>query len=158
MQLIRFKRGPYATMPKGEVGEPLYTKDTLQLFIGTGPSTLPVPLGGYNYKAGLGGVQAFKLVYVLTDGKVSTFDASNPLLTNAIGISYNSATENNSVYVLSSGIVQNPLWNLQKGRLYYASSSGDINIIYLDSGIYQEIGTAIDTNTLLLNIGDALKI
>jgi Major tropism determinant N-terminal domain len=158
MSEIRFRRGIESTMPNGVVGEPLYTTDTNKLFIGQGESTPPVPVGAEVYKAGVGGVSQYQFVYIDTTGRVSVFDATNPTFSKAIGIALNSGLENSTIYVLSRGIIKNPLWSLTLGRIYYASNGGGISLNFPNVGIYQQIGVACDTSILSVNIEEAIYI
>lgn len=51
---IKIKRGEFKNLPNGELGEPLYTTDTKDLYIGNGKEETPTLIGGqiYNKKDG----------------------------------------------------------------------------------------------------------
>lgn len=51
---IQFKRGLKANLPNGAVGEPLYTTDTNELYVGTGTTSAPVPVNQKIYDKNTG--------------------------------------------------------------------------------------------------------
>jgi hypothetical protein len=114
---------------------------------------------GFNYTADHGGVNKFQLVYINpTNGKVAPFDATNPLLSEAVGMTTNSGRENDPIHVIQRGTIINSNWNLIPGQIYYASSGGNFSSTFPSRGVYQIIGEAVNATTLTLDIQTGCKI
>lgn len=85
------------------------------------------------------------------------FDPTNPAhYGKVIGFTKTSAVIGQTVKVLPIGEVVQMGWGLTKGDLYYATLAGQITNIPTTHKIMQPMGVAKDSNTLVINIHQAI--
>lgn len=97
-----------------------------------------------------------KLVMVGNDGKVYYADKDTKPF--CIGMTVTSALAGATAKILNKGKVILQGWNLIPGSRYYLNSNGSISNQIPTSGYILEIGEALDSNTLLLDIKIPIKI
>jgi hypothetical protein len=89
----------------------------------------------------------------LKDGKVWLADKADK--TNAgriIGMTLGAVIEGDIVTVRKIGKISNPGWGLTPNTLYFLHSNGEISASIPTSGFVQNIGAAIDQDTLEIRI------
>lgn len=87
-------------------------------------------------------------VVMIANGKVVYWQPNNSL---PIGISLTSASSDSEITVITSGKITIPGWGLVPGTTYYATADG-VLATNPATGWYQLVGTAITSETLILNI------
>lgn len=124
-----------------------------------GPEGPPGPPGadaeGVTVTGGTGGVNAFQVVFATTDGTVQAANASETShCGRVIGITEAAIAEGASGTARQSGVITNPAWSLLPGRVYFLAAGGNISVNVPASGFIQQIGTAKDATTLIINMGE----
>ncbi|MCO5252538.1 MAG: hypothetical protein M9949_14115 [Candidatus Kapabacteria bacterium] len=96
-------------------------------------------------------INGHRLVY-LKDGLAYKASNDNPECFNRlVGMSVNSASLGDAVTVRTGKIV-NPGWGLSANAIYYLGLDGNITLTSPSTGIWQIVGYASDTETLIVNI------
>lgn len=97
-------------------------------------------------------INGFRVCYLGADGRV--YLASNLVLdtiSKSLLMSRHSAIEGEDVECVLSGKVYNQSWGLTAGARYFLTTSGQISTTPASSGYLYEIGTAKNTDTLIIN-------
>lgn len=81
--------------------------------------------------------------------------SSNDVLKQAHGFVTSSAVATNPVIVFYSGL-NTQVTGLIAGSRYFLSTNGSESTIAATTGIYQEVGVAISSNALLVNLGPSI--
>lgn len=116
--------------------------------------------GSATITAGTGGINAYQVVIIdPVSGTSVPADGTN--VTHAglvIGMATENIAEGEDGYVQQSGEIENLAWDLDPGNVYYLDVAGTISKTPPVSGFWQKIGVAIDSVTLALQIGEAIKL
>lgn len=97
-----------------------------------------------------------KLVYISNNEKVYKFNKDDLNLSDkAFGFTNHSATEDELVDIIIAGSC-NQLGNLIPGKVYFASTNGDVTDIPVNQNIRQVVGVAETPTTLKINIQDSI--
>ncbi len=109
--------------------------------------------------AGIGGVVAYQVVMMWTDGTVIPADGENA--THA-GLTFGMATETIAEDAEGSiqigGEIENLSWNLDPGEIYYLAIGGTISKTPPATGFWQKVGVAKDSVTLIISLGEPILI
>lgn len=111
----------------------------------------------YNYIAGetLGGQR----IVMISGGKVFYFD---PLDENnsgkQLGFTDTAAITDDSVNVISNGVIESAGWGLTPDAVYYAAIDGTISITPISSGISMRVGVAISAEKLKIEFSEPIII
>lgn len=123
-----------------------------------GPQGLPGSGEGTNNiiaTTGSGGIEAYQVVYIDSSNTVKAANALNPThIGRVIGLTTEASDAGDDVNVCVIGEVINPDWNLTPGVSYFLSDGGNISTSIPVSGFYQRIGRALNTTTLILDLGE----
>lgn len=90
-------------------------------------------------------------VYVASDGLVYLADPGD-LASAAIGVTTGAAAEGDTVTVATAGRV-NGFSGLVPGSVYWLNAAGDVLEDVPGSGFVQDLGTAIDAQTMVIRVG-----
>ncbi len=102
-------------------------------------------------------IQAYKVVIIRSDGKVYINNPADiSTYQRVVGFAAYSVASGLPVTVIASGNLTVPGWGLAKGSIYYTTSLGSISTIVPTSGISQQIGIALDSDTLSIDIKQAI--
>ena len=117
----------------------------------------------YEYTVGVGGVQAYQVVFLTSANTVMVADASNPTMANLIvGIALSTGLEGEVIKVRNSGKITNSAWSsmVNSADVIYVGNSGNItnDVSILTNGFYQKLGIMEDNDTLLLGIEDSVLL
>jgi hypothetical protein len=116
--------------------------------------------GAVMITAGPGGINAFQVVIMAPDGSFAIpADGSN--YTHAglvIGMATTDISDGEDGPIKTSGEVVNPDWDLDPGEIYYVGVAGTISKTPAATGFWQKIGVAKDSVTLIISIGEAIKV
>lgn len=119
-------------------------------------SSIPI---NTSFIVGVGGLQAFKLVYLSALNTVLTADSSNQTHFNkVIGFADKTYSENDNIIPITDGEIINSAWNLTVGSTYFLGSGGDITKIAPSTGFIQQVGIAKNITTLIIKIGTPIKL
>jgi hypothetical protein len=75
-----------------------------------------------------------------------------------IGIAMTNIVAGAGGMVQRSGLIQNVLWSFDPGELYYLGVAGTLSKIPPVSGFWQRMGIAKNANTLLIDMGEPIKV
>ena len=127
-----------------------------------GPAGPPGPPGAseaVTATGGTGGVNAYQVVFATTTSDVQAANSAEPSHAGrVVGITTAAIAEGETGTVQQSGAITNPAWSLSPGEVYFLASGGNIGVNVPSSGFIQRIGTAKDTTTLIINMGEPIKI
>jgi hypothetical protein len=111
------------------------------------------------FVAGTGGVPAFHIVYVNTEGKIQSASCYNLSHMNRIvGMTVEDIAEGQSGLVYRIGAIENPNWNLSPGSVYFLGDGGEIIDTKPDTGFVLVVGVAESATRLPLSIGIPVKL
>lgn len=102
-------------------------------------------------------ILAYKLITTNIDGLAIYASSDNfSSINKIIGVSKNSATVGGLVYVETSGLLTNTGWNWVPGQLLYLGLNGDITSS-TNTGIFSNnIGYAVTSDSIFINIGRSI--
>jgi len=95
-------------------------------------------------------------VYIQTDGTVMLADAT--LSPSLCGIATESKLAGELTKVLTQGRYINLSWSLTPGQIYYLRDNGDMSLTPPLTGWNIEVGTAITTTGIQLDIAKSIKL
>jgi hypothetical protein len=101
------------------------------------------------------------VIWVHTDGKAYKASSSNVNIMNkVVGFSKEDATAGNNVLIEGSGSLTVTAWSLLPGESYFLSINGGISLYPPDltSVFIQRVGVAINSTTIEVNIGEAIRL
>lgn len=108
--------------------------------------------------AGTGGIDAYQVVMMSGDTCIPA-DGTNPTHAGLVfGMAVASIPEGEDGSIIMSGEIENHDWDLDPGEIYYVSLAGTINKTPPPSGFWQKLGVAKDSVTLMLNLGEPIKV
>jgi len=121
------------------------------------------PSGGggsdFTGTAGEGGLQAYQIVYIDTLNTIKTASALNPTHINrVVGITTETVNTGENINIRIVGEVTNENWELTPGATYFLSDGGEITTNIPITGFYQRIGKALNTTTLIMDMGEPILI
>jgi hypothetical protein len=97
------------------------------------------------------GLPSYRVVYI-HNNKVYMADKNSVTDKDKIlGITISSATVNNNVDVLINGSITNPVWNFISG-IVFLNTTGTLTQVLPASGFPMKIGTAVTSNTVVIDI------
>lgn len=109
--------------------------------------------------AGIGGINAYQVVLMSTSEEAIPADGSNSTHAGlVVGMAPTAIAEGEDGTVQQIGEIENVTWNLDPGEIYYVGVAGTIAKTPPTTGFWQKIGIAKDSVTLILNIGEAIKV
>lgn len=97
-------------------------------------------------------LNGFRVCYLGSDSKVylaSNLDLST--ISKSLLMTRHSALEDEEVECVLSGKVKNQGWGLTAGARYFLTTGGQISTSPASSGYLFEVGTAENSNTLIIN-------
>jgi hypothetical protein len=98
-----------------------------------------------------------RIVVLNNNGKVEYADNENSLHINKIiGVTKIAVGPNQPIKVQNVGVFEDSLWNWTIGDVIYASTNGLMTQIVPSLGFIQEIGIAISTNKVLIDIKNSI--
>ncbi len=109
--------------------------------------------------AGSGGLQSYQIVYIDSEDTLKAANSNNPSHAGRVaGISTETVLEGEDVNIRVTGKVENPLWDLTPGKAYYLSTGGEISTDIPLTGFFQRIGRALNSTTLIVELGEPILI
>ena len=106
-----------------------------------------------SFTAGEGGCRAFQVVYLDSYGEILPADSRDSSMAGkVVGLARSLITSGDEGLIQSAGQIENVAWDLDPGATNYVGI-GEITAIKPSSGFLQSIGIAIDSKTLLINLG-----
>lgn len=99
-------------------------------------------------------IPQFGLVHLHSGGKVKFSDSTDPF-NRVIGMVENGASPNQSVDIKTFGFVKNPQWNWSNeeiSRPVFSDGAGNITTIPQDTGVHQQVGFILSSDTIFLDI------
>lgn len=104
---------------------------------------------------GSGGVEAYQVVFMASDGTARPADSENPSHAGRIlGIVKSSQAEGLVASIQIAGEIENPAWDLEVGDAYFLGSGGEITLTPPSRGFVQRIGVAKTPKKLVINLGE----
>lgn len=105
--------------------------------------------------AGVGGINAYQVVFIdPAAGCAFPADGTNQSHAGKVcGIAPEAIAEDEYGLVMHSGEIENPAWDLDPGEMYFLTTGGELTKTPPASGFAQKIGLAIDSVTLLIELG-----
>lgn len=97
-------------------------------------------------------LNGYRVCYLGADGRcylASNLDLAT--ISKSLLMTRQSALEDDEVECVLSGKVKNQGWGLTPGARYFLTTGGQISITPASSGYLYEIGTAENTDTLIIN-------
>ncbi len=111
------------------------------------------------FVAGPGGVPAFRVVFVATDGTIRSASCYNlSHMGRIVGMTVEDIPEGKSGLVYRIGAVENSEWNLSPGEVYFLGDGGEITRTRPASGFILVVGVAESVTRLALSIGIPVKL
>ena len=167
MTTIQFKRGSLNTLPDGNLGEPLFTSDSNDFFIGTGLTTKPKKITiNQNTKESDDIIKIGQPLYINNSGHVQLAKAVFPYQ-NIVGLSLTNTNPNFACTYQTSGIFTLSDWTnvtgaalLTPNSFYFLDSNNFGKLTNVSTSIPGQysirIGYALDTTNL--DISNKLQI
>jgi hypothetical protein len=114
---------------------------------------------GITVTAGIGGINAYQVVLMSTSEEAIPADGSNSTHAGlVVGMAPVAIAEGSEGSIQQMGEIVNLDWDLDPGEIYYVGVAGTISKTPPTTGFWQRIGIAKDSVTLILNIGEAIKV
>jgi len=124
-----------------------------------GPPGPPGASEAVTVTGGTGGVNAYQVVFATATADVQAANANEPShCGRVIGMATAAIAQGDTGTVQQSGAITNQAWSLSPGLPYFLVSGGNISVNVPSSGFVQRIGTAKDATTLIVNMGEPIKI
>lgn len=175
-QIIKLRRDTLtafaAANPVLASGEPGYETDTGKMKIGDGVTAwnsldyFVSSSGGsggnstITITAGTGGINAYQVV-IVDPASGTSIPADGTNATHAglvIGMATEPIAEDAEGDAQQTGSIENLAWDLDPGCQYFLVAGGAISKTPPSTGFWQKIGVALDSVTLILQIGEAIEI
>lgn len=111
------------------------------------------------FTAGAGGVPAFRVVYIATDGTIRSASCYNlSHMCRIVGMTIEDIPEGQTGLVYRIGAVENPNWSLSPGDVYFLGDGGEITRTKPTSGFVLVVGVAESATRLAISIGIPVKL
>lgn len=139
-----------------------YLKDNLNDWVefvgGSGSSE-----NDYEYIVGVGGVQAYQVVFLTSANTIQPADCNNVTMANLIvGIALSTGLEGDVIKVRKTGRITNSAWSslVNSADVIYVGNSGNItnDVSTLTNGFYQKLGIMENSDTLLIQMEDSILL
>ena len=86
-------------------------------------------------------------------------DGENPTHAGlVIGMASAAIAEGENGLIRMAGEIENPAWALVPGATYYLGAAGTMTTTPPENGFWQKIGVARDFATLVLSLGEPIKL
>lgn len=109
--------------------------------------------------AGSGGLQAYQIVYIDSEDTLKAANSNNSShCGRVVGITTETAIEGEEINIRAIGKITNTLWDLTPGVAYYLSTGGEISTDIPLTGFFQRIGRALNSTTLIVELGEPVII
>lgn len=113
---------------------------------------------GVTVTGGTSGVNAYQVVFATTDSTVQAANSAEPSHAGrVVGMTEAAIAEGATGTVRTGGAITNSAWSLSPGLSYFLAAGGEISLNIPSSGFIQRIGTARDSTTLIINMGEPIK-
>jgi hypothetical protein len=111
-----------------------------------------------SYPTGVGGVVAYRVVMLYND-EIRPANGENATHAGYVtGMALQTALEGVQCKVQTSGEITNPAWSLTPGAIYFVALGGTISATPPVVGFVQKIGLAKNATTLVISLGEAIKV
>lgn len=111
------------------------------------------------FTAGTGGVPAYRIVYITTNGTIQSASCYNTShIYRIVGMTVEDIPEGSSGLVYRIGEIENPNWSLAPGEVYFLGDGGEIVNTKPTSGFLLVVGVAQSQTKLALSIGIPVKL
>ena len=112
-------------------------------------------LTGHTIFVGSGGVNGFQVVYLASDSTARPADGTNRTHAGkVIGLTAAAQPEGVPATIQLAGEIENPVWHLTPGEVYFLVAGGEISMTPPESGFVQKIGVAKTSTVLVINLGE----
>jgi hypothetical protein len=112
-------------------------------------------LTGHTIFVGSGGVNGFQVVYLASNGTARPADGTNQTHAGkVIGLTTAAQPEGVPATIQLAGEIENPVWHLTPGEVYFLVVGGEISMTPPESGFVQKIGVAKTSTVLVINLGE----
>lgn len=112
-------------------------------------------LTGHTIFVGSGGVNGFQVVYLASNGTARPADGTNRTHAGkVIGLTTAAQPEGVPATIQLAGEIENPVWHLTPGEVYFLVVGGEISMTPPESGFVQKIGVAKTSTVLVINLGE----
>ena len=112
-------------------------------------------LTGHTIFVGSGGVNGFQVVYLASNGTARPADGTNQTHAGkVIGLTAAAQPEGVPATIQLAGEIENPVWHLTPGEVYFLVVGGEISMTPPESGFVQKIGVAKTSTVLVINLGE----
>ena len=112
-------------------------------------------LTGHTIFVGSGGVNGFQVVYLASDSTARPADGTNQTHAGkVIGLTTAAQPEGVPATIQLAGEIENPVWHLTPGEVYFLVAGGEISMTPPESGFVQKIGVAKTSTVLVINLGE----
>ena len=112
-------------------------------------------LTGHSIFVGSGGLNAFQVCFIALDGTARPADGTNPTHAGkVVGLASTAQPEGEPAIIQLAGEIENPMWHLTPGEVYFLVTGGEISMTPPESGFVQKIGVAKTSTVLVINLGE----
>jgi hypothetical protein len=110
--------------------------------------------------AGIGGINAYQVVMIdpITGVSIPADGTNNTHAGHVVGMALANIAEGEDGFIQQIGGVENLSWDLDPGEIYYLTVAGTISKTPPAIGFWQRIGIAKDSVTLIINLGEPIKV
>lgn len=125
----------------------------IRLDLGVNPPVFN--LTGHSIFVGSGGVNGFQVVYLASDSTARPADGTNQTHAGkVIGLAAAAQLEGVPAAIQLAGEIENPVWHLTPGEVYFLVAGGEISMTPPESGFVQKIGVAKTATVLVISLGE----
>ena len=135
------------------------TKHMFTLGVGLKSTTYegpPGPSGELFTTVALETLSALRLVALASGGVELVDPASIDSLTRMVGISTNASSVGSPITIKRSGMMSDPAWSWIPGQLLFCGPTGVLTTSIPTSIANRQVGVAVDTTTILINLSDLI--
>jgi len=110
--------------------------------------------------AGIGGINAYQLVMIdpITGVSIPADGTNSTHAGHAVGMALANIAEDDDGFIQQIGEIENLAWDLDPGEIYYLAVAGTISKMPPVTGFWQHVGIAKDSVTLIINLGEPVKV
>ena len=110
--------------------------------------------------AGIGGINAYQVVMIdpITGVSIPADGTNSTHAGHVVGMALTDINEGEDGYIQQIGEVENLSWDLDLGEIYYLVVAGTLSKTPPVIGFWQRIGIAKDSVTLIINLGEPVKV